>query len=585
MNRPVSIWIAFGLCLALLLAAMGWLSVTALRMDRAQAEMQRRADFEENIRLVLWRMDSLLTPLIVQENARPYFHYAASYSSKAAYHEMFEKPKHGEMLFMSPLLLRPPSNILLHFQSDPNGTLSTPTGFLESLSAPKETSGAVISSAEVAVRMDHLRGALSRDLLARACASVPEKIEHLKSNLIANLSQQRQTAEQQSALNAMEFRARNQTSQQAVELNRPVSSPDGMRDEVIEGIMRPLWLSGDLLLVRQVTVKGQDYFQGCWLDWPGIRKMLLNNIRDLLPGADLQPLRESSANQEERLLATLPVRLLPGKLSLDAPETLSPIRFALVVAWGCGLLAASAVGILLHETVSLSERRAAFVSAVTHELRTPLTTFRMYSEMLAEDMVTDEIKKKEYFRTLSSESNRLSHLVENVLAYARLERGRARRQLETVTVDALVERVKPRLIQHAAQEEMPLHVEVAHPVHGVTVQVDVSVVEQILFNLVDNACKYASAGPDKAIRLEALPDRMDVLLRVRDHGPGIPPEGARRLFRPFSKSATEAAGSAPGVGLGLALCRRLSRSMGGDLAFNPSVTPGACFDLTLLQRF
>ena len=71
------------------------------------------------------------------------------------------------------------------------------------------------------------------------------------------------------------------------------------------------------------------------------------------------------------------------------------------------------------------------------------------------------------------------------------------------------------------------------------------------------------------------------LLRVRDHGQGISAEGARRLFRPFSKSAHEAAHTAPGVGLGLALCRRLSRSMGGDLRLDTLVKSGACFVLKL----
>ena len=71
------------------------------------------------------------------------------------------------------------------------------------------------------------------------------------------------------------------------------------------------------------------------------------------------------------------------------------------------------------------------------------------------------------------------------------------------------------------------------------------------------------------------------MLRVRDHGQGISAESAKRLFKPFSKSAQEAAHSAPGIGLGLALCRRLSRSIGGDLRLVTNVTRGACFELRL----
>jgi signal transduction histidine kinase len=263
-------------------------------------------------------------------------------------------------------------------------------------------------------------------------------------------------------------------------------------------------------------------------------------------------------------------------------SSISPIQFALFIAWSCVVLAGIAAGVLLHGTVSLSERRGAFVSAVTHELRTPLTTFKMYSEMLAEGMVLDPVKQKQYLGTLCSEANRLSHLVENVLAYARLERGSARRRVEKITMETLLERVKLRLLQRAEQAGVELVTDSDERVLQTPVHVDVGAIEQILFNLVDNACKYAAPGAsEKIIHLEALPDGKYAMLRVRDHGQGISKEGARRLFRPFSKSANEAAHTAPGIGLGLALCRRLSRSMGSHLRLVHLVRDGACFVLTL----
>jgi signal transduction histidine kinase len=282
------------------------------------------------------------------------------------------------------------------------------------------------------------------------------------------------------------------------------------------------------------------------------------------------------------MLAALPVKLIAGPVTLPPLPAWSPIRVSLVVAWTCVLLAAGAVAVLLNGTVSLSERRAAFVSAVTHELRTPLTTFKMYSEMLAEGMVLEAGQRKHYLDTLCSEANRLSHLVENVLAYARLERGSARSRVERVTLGALIAKVKPRLDQRAEQAQMKVVVDSDEKALATAVHVDASAVEQILFNLVDNACKYAApTATEKIIHLEALPDGKFAMLRVRDHGQGISAEGVRRLFQPFSKSAHEAAHTAPGVGLGLALCRRLSRSMGGDLRLDALVKTGACFVLTL----
>jgi K+-sensing histidine kinase KdpD len=197
-------------------------------------------------------------------------------------------------------------------------------------------------------------------------------------------------------------------------------------------------------------------------------------------------------------------------------------------------------------------------------------------------MVTDPEKRQQYLATLCSEANRLSHLVENVLAYARLERGSARSRVERVTLGDLLARVKPRLAQRAEQAGFQLVEDADLRACSSTVRLDVAAVDQILFNLVDNACKYAGPNTaEKIIHLEALVNGKFTMLRVRDHGQGVSAEGARRLFQPFSKSAHEAAHTAPGVGLGLALCRRLSRSMGGDLQCDRSRPGGACFVLKL----
>ncbi len=114
-----------------------------------------------------------------------------------------------------------------------------------------------------------------------------------------------------------------------------------------------------------------------------------------------------------------------------------------------------------------------------------------------------------------------------------------------------------------------------------TVLANPSAVEQILVNLVDNVAKYASSATDKTVHLTFAQTDGLLELRIRDHGPGIARPASRRLFHPFSKSAFEAANSAPGVGLGLALSRRLARDMGGQLHLDDTVTDGACFVLTL----
>jgi signal transduction histidine kinase len=136
-----------------------------------------------------------------------------------------------------------------------------------------------------------------------------------------------------------------------------------------------------------------------------------------------------------------------------------------------------------------------------------------------------------------------------------------------------------------------LKVDAAADVLKCGVKCDPSAVEQILFNLVDNACKYAANGSPAANANECElllsvsqaaggANRGRVELRLADHGPGISREERRRIFQPFRKSAQDAAHSAPGVGLGLSLSRRLARDMNGELEYEPR-PDGACFVLTL----
>jgi signal transduction histidine kinase len=218
---------------------------------------------------------------------------------------------------------------------------------------------------------------------------------------------------------------------------------------------------------------------------------------------------------------------------------------------------------------------------VTHELRTPLTTFHMYTEMLSEGMVPDARQRQQYLDTLRTEASRLTHLVENVLAYARLERGRPVGRLEELTLSRLLRPIEGRLADRARQAGMELTVEADADAGEATVRTNPSAVEQILFNLVDNACKYAAAAADRRIHLSAEQADGFVRLAIRDHGPGVSQAASRRLFRSFSKSAHEAANTAPGVGLGLALSRRLAHDMGARLDLDRRTADGARFVLRL----
>lgn len=619
MQRSWHIWLAFSLCLAVVLAAMTWISLNALRLDRVEEQAIRQAAIEEKTRLALWRMDSGLTPLITQESSRPYFTYASFHPLDRAYNRMFAELKPDDVRVPSPLLTLPSANILLHFQVGPDGHVTSPqvpAGNERDLAEIAYATQDEIQLAEK--RLEKLRRFLKPGPLmtmlpepgndpASAAMVVkdpprnnrdapqapPQPLTNLprqqdKRTAVGNAQPQAPQGrqEQQQAFNTIEFDQRNQAINNAssngnLMMARPNTKLNtGGNVNVQEGLTKTLWEGTNLLLVQRTRVDGREYVQGCWLDWNHIRERLLADIRDLLPNADLQPC-PARANEQEYMLAALPVRLVPGDVPAPAALPHSPVGLSLAIAWSCLLAGAIAVAVVLMTAIRLSQRRGAFVSAVTHEMRTPLTTFRLYADLLAQNMVTDARKRQSYLRRLCDEAQRLSHLVENVLAYARLSGPHRGGLRETIGLGQLVERSRERLSTKAQQCGMELVVEPADGAGDADVSVNVSAVEQILLNLIDNACKYASSGADRRIHLRIESADGQGVLRVRDHGPGLDGKHLKRLFQPFSRSAHEAAGSAPGVGLGLALSRRMARDMGGDLELDHDCREGACFVLKL----
>ncbi len=355
------------------------------------------------------------------------------------------------------------------------------------------------------------------------------------------------------------------------------------RPSTIAGIsdFRPLWLGDSLLLTRRVTSPERQWIQGAWLDWEKLRSELLAAVQDRFPNAAVV---RAPDNPEPgaHLLASLPVMLVPGAVTFAAPPFWSPLKVSLGIAWVCVLLAVAAVALVLRGMMALSERRASFVSSVTHELRTPLATFKLYSEMLADGMVKEEAKRQQYLETLTGEADRLGHLVENVLAYSRIERGRGPCAAASVTAGELMSRIEPRLNQRALLAGMDFALTAGAGALETPLRTDAGAVEQILCNLVDNACKYGRREPcGGKVDLVVTKERRRLCLTVRDHGPGIPRGDHNTIFLPFHKSARDAAHSAPGVGLGLALCRRLAAELHGTLELDRTWTRGAAFTLRL----
>ncbi|MBL8859220.1 MAG: HAMP domain-containing histidine kinase [Planctomycetes bacterium] len=361
-------------------------------------------------------------------------------------------------------------------------------------------------------------------------------------------------------------------------------------DSCSVGPLAPVWERAgsalNLHMTRRVEDGGSAWHESYRLEWTALQQTLLGEVRDLFPTAQLMPVDQGEIQPEDGRalrLATIPARFV-------APRP-TPVEglprghlWTLAGAWSALLFALFAGALALRSSYDYAEKHRRFTHAVTHELRTPLTTFRMYSEMLARGMAP-EASRAEYLATLESEAARLSRLVDNVLRYARLEDGSSGPPRTVTEIGQLVERCVPELSRTCTAAGTQLEVQQVE-VRDVKVATDADAVQQILSNLVENACKYgfttaeSTGAPRAVIVLRASCDSKFVHLDIVDQGPGVPPAIARSIFAPFDRGGRDSSDRAPGVGLGLALARSLARELGGSLTLEPA-QQGATFRLSL----
>jgi signal transduction histidine kinase len=266
--------------------------------------------------------------------------------------------------------------------------------------------------------------------------------------------------------------------------------------------------------------------------------------------------RRRFAEPFEALGAQLVLAPLPGVGTAGAIEALGA-ALALVVCLGLAIAYRTVAAV-----VGFAERRAAFAASVSHELKTPLTAIRMYAEMLRDGMVGSEAKRDEYYRALAVESDRLSRLVNNVLEFSQLEKGARKLALGVAPVEPVLRESLELLRPHLEHEGFRLALEVAPDLPPARFERDA--LAQIVFNLVDNAAKYARDAERREIAVSLAPTPNGVALSVRDFGPGVPREQLGRVFDPFWRGESELTRRAKGTGIGLALVRRLAEAMGGS---------------------
>ncbi|MBV8605636.1 MAG: DUF4118 domain-containing protein [Pelomonas sp.] len=221
-----------------------------------------------------------------------------------------------------------------------------------------------------------------------------------------------------------------------------------------------------------------------------------------------------------------------------------------------------------------SERlRNSLLSALSHDLRTPLAVVYGLAQTLAAMPLAPEAG--ELSRKLCEQAQRIAAMVNNLLDMARLQSGTVKLNLQWQPIEEIVETSLRGLTALLAGHRVELELPPGLPL----LQLDATLMERVLGNLLENAAKYAPPG--SLIRISAAVEDGEFALRVVDNGPGLPPGRAEALFDKFTRGERES--STPGVGLGLAICRAIVEAHGGRIAAEASLTgePGARFVIHL----
>ena len=227
----------------------------------------------------------------------------------------------------------------------------------------------------------------------------------------------------------------------------------------------------------------------------------------------------------------------------------------------------------------LSNLKSEFVANVSHELKTPLALVRMFGELLQSGRADTEEKRKQYLSIIVNESDRLNALIENVLDFAKVERGQAAYEFSPGRLAEPVGRAVEACRVRAERENVALSLTLEDVPE---LMLDERAVEIAVINLVDNALKYAPDG--KRIDVVVRPVGSGAEVSVTDRGPGIAPEDRKRIFDRFVRGKTASGKQVRGSGIGLSLVKHIAEAHGGRVEVDDAEPSGSVFRLLLTRR-
>jgi signal transduction histidine kinase len=259
--------------------------------------------------------------------------------------------------------------------------------------------------------------------------------------------------------------------------------------------------------------------------------------------------------------------------------------WSLVAALSLLILAGSAAVLrMLSLEMRIASQKTTFAANVTHELKTPLTSIRLFAELLLSGRQENEEKRREYLRTITSEIDRLTRLIDNVLALAKRRKGDEHEDESPLSVRRLdladlARETAAQLEPQLAKNGFVVSLEGLEPLYA---QGNREALRQVLMNLLSNAEKYSLERREVSLRCwEEKEGAGWTVVEVADRGIGVSPRFAKKIFSEFFRVDDSLAAANTGAGLGLAIARDIARRHGGDVTYEPRPGGGSRFFLRL----
>lgn len=231
----------------------------------------------------------------------------------------------------------------------------------------------------------------------------------------------------------------------------------------------------------------------------------------------------------------------------------------------------------MRREVQLADMRSQFVSSVSHELKTPLTSIRMFAETMRMNRLKDKKMKTEFLDTIVNESQRLTRLLNNVLDFSRIEKGKRIYRFQRASLYMIIESACQAMVYPFNQQGFKLHVQTEEKLPEV--YADSDAIEQAILNLLHNGMKYS--GESKEIQLILKRDNHKVFIQVIDHGIGISFKDQKHIFKQFYRVPSADNERIAGTGLGLALVKHIVEAHKGALTVESSPGKGSTFTIAL----